>query len=227
MVHLIDSRNPVKNQIKLNTGQIREIAKAFSEMLAVTVAEIPEKVIALLKYYEIQIRDNATEKELITVVVEKVAKQDRDFNMHLEQLILIALPELKSISNYDNFGDLGALFGGGSGGNKLVQGATEVGTSTASGAAGGGIVGAALGAIGGIFSFATSTKQEKIEKEKASAMTFSSLMQYKSAKLNGKGSGQKTITIIVIAAIALVGVVATVMLIQKNKKATTWEMQGK
>jgi hypothetical protein len=228
MVHLVDSPTPIKNQIKLNTGQIREIAKAFSEMLAITVAEIPEKVIALLNYYEIKIQDNVTESELISEVVEKVAEQDRDFNIHLEQLILIAIPELKTISAYDNFSDLNGLFGGGGAeGSKFMQGASKIGSSTASGAAGGGIVGAALGAIGGIFSFATSTKQEKMEKDKASAMTFASMMQYKSAKLGSKGSSQRTATTIVITIIALVGLIVTVMIVQKNKKATTWEIQQK
>jgi hypothetical protein len=58
-------------------------------------------------------------------------------------------------------------------------------------------------------------------------MTFASVMQYKSAKLGSKGSSQRTATTIVITIIALVGLIVTVMIVQKNKKATTWEIQQK
>ncbi len=234
MVHLVDNpkTETQRTKVRLTAGQVREMTKAFSQMLAVTVADIPEKVKLLLEYSGITIKDNYSERELISAVIEKVAEQDEAFNYQLEKLILIAIPELQALSGYDNFVDIGSLFGGGSdigsgsGSSKLLDGAKTIGSSTASGAAGGGIVGAALGAIGGIFGFASTAKQEKIEKSKASAMTLSSMFQYKSAKLGSKGSSQRTTTSIIIAIIALVGLIVTVMLIQKNKKATQWQVKA-
>jgi hypothetical protein len=219
MVHLVDNpeRTPI-SKVRLTGGQVRDMTKAFTQMLAVTVTDIPEKVKSLLEQYGSIISANYSEEELISAIIEKVAEQDQEFNFELEGLILIAIPELQSISGYDNFLSGGSLFGGGSSGSSLLDGAKKVGTSTASGAVGGGIVGAALGAVGGIFNFATSAKQEKIEKNKASAMTLSSMMQYKSAKLGSQGSSQRTTTAIIIAIITLVGVIVTVVLIQKTKK---------
>lgn len=214
MVHLVD--NP-KMRLKekaatISRGQMREIAKAVSQMIAVTVAEIPQKVLSLLAHYQVSIEGKADEKKIIEAVIDKISEEDQAFNNDLEKLILIAIPDLSPFTQYDNFGE------GSSGGN-FLEGAKTIGASTASGAAGGGIVGAALGAIGGIFGFANSKKQEKIEKQKASAMTFSSMLQYKTAKLGSKVSGQPTMTTIVIAIIALVGIIVTVVLVMKNKKA--------
>ena len=209
MVHLVD--NPKmrikKKATSISSGQIREIAKAVSQMIAITVAEFPKEIILLLTKHGLSVDDNSSEKNIIIAIIEKVSTNDKAFNHDLENLILKALPELKEQSQYDNFGDATKLFGGnnsfqgfggGSGGTSFLDGAKTIGTSTASGAAGGGIVGAALGAIGGIFGFANSAKQQKIEKEKASAMTFSSMLQYKSAKLGSKGSGQRNTTAIII-----------------------------
>lgn len=236
MVHLVD--NPKmrvhKNKATISGGQLREIAKAVSQMIAITVADIPQKVISLLNKYGISVSNSTSEKNLIRAIIDKVSVNDERFNKDLEALILIAIPELSKESEYDNFGDATKLFSGGggfkgfggsSGGTSFLDGAKTIGSSTASGAAGGGIVGAALGAIGGIFGFANSAKQEKIEKEKASAMTLSSMFQYKSAKLGSQGSGQRNTTAIIIAIVALVGIIVTVVVIKKNKKAAQWEVE--
>ena len=234
MVHLVD--NPKmrvkKKKTPITAGQIRELAKAVSQMIAITVAELPEQVLSLLQNYQFLIENNPTEKEIIQAVIDKVAEKDQAFNQDLEVLINQAIPGLSPPSEYDNFGDGVKLFGGSegfkgfggsSGGSSFLDGAKTIGSSTASGAAGGGIVGAALGAIGGIFGFANSAKQQKIEKEKASAMTFSSMLQYKAAKLGSKGSGQRTTMTIIISILALVGIIVTVMVISKNKKAKQWK----
>ena len=215
MVHIDESpkKNSPRPRVRLTTGQIRDLAKAFSQMLAVTVSEIPLKVKSLLQYYGVSIGEDHSDQDLINSVIEKVSEQDEEFNTHLEELILIAIPELQTLSGYDNFG-------GGSSGNKLLDGAKTIGASTAKGAVGGGIVGAALGAIGGIFGFASSAKQEKIEKSKASAMTLSSMFQYKSAKLGSQRSSQKTTTAIIIAIITLVGLIVAAVFFKQNKKAT-------
>jgi hypothetical protein len=216
MVHLVDNpKMRVKKKVTtVSSGQLREVAKAVSQMVAITVAEIPNQVLALLRYYQLPIGNEPSDKEIIAIVIEKLADEDSSFNKELELLIIQAIPDLATQSQHDNFGG----FGGSSGGSSFLDGAKTIGSSTASGAAGGGIVGAALGAVGGIFNFANTSKQQKIEKEKASAMTLSSMLQYKAAKLGGNGSGQKTTTI-VISIIALVGIIITVVLIMKNKKA--------
>lgn len=236
MVHLVDNpKMRVKRKTQtLSNGQIREIAKAVSQMIAITVAELPKEVISLLNSYNIRVSDNTLEKDLIRAIIEKVSTNNEEFNYDLESLILLAIPELSKQSEYDNFGDATKLFGGNnslqgfgrsSGGTSFLDGAKTIGSSTASGAAGGGIVGAALGAIGGIFGFASTAKQQKIEKEKASAMTLSSMLQYKSAKLGSKGSGQRNTTAIIIAILALVGILVTVVLVRKNKKAAQWKVE--
>jgi len=229
-----------KQTATVSAGQLREIAKAVSQMIAVTVAEKPKQLLALLNHYGLSVNGSASEKEIIEAVIDKVAEKDQAFNKDLERIILLAFPDLSPNSQYDNFGEEPQLFGGasrifggsggfkgfggGSSGSKLVDGAKSIGTSTASGAAGGGIVGAALGAIGGIFGLANSAKQEQMEKSKASAMTLSSMLQYKAAKLGSKGSSQRTMTAIVISIIALIGISITVVLIMKNKKAKQWEV---
>ncbi|MEQ8624464.1 MAG: hypothetical protein RJQ00_06400 [Vicingaceae bacterium] len=236
MVHLVD--NPKmrikKRSASISSGQIREITKAVSQMIAITVAEFPKETVILLNNHGSPVDDNTSEKNLIRAIIEKVSTNDEAFNHDLENLILKALPELEEQSQYDNFGDATKLFGGNnslksfggsSSGTSFLDGAKTIGTSTASGAAGGGIVGAALGAIGGIFGFANSAKQEKIEKEKASAMTLASMLQYKSAKLGSRGSGQRNTTAIIIAILAVVGIVITVVLVRKNKKAAEWKVE--
>jgi hypothetical protein len=225
MVHLVD--NPKmrvkKKKERITAGQIRELTKVVSQMIAITVAELPEAVLALLQSYQLPIGDDSTEKEIIQAVIEKVAEKDQAFNLDLEIIINQAIPGLSSSSQYDNFGEELKLFGSGSSGSNLLDGAKTIGTSTASGAAGGGVVGAALGAIGGIFGFANSVKQQKIEKEKASAMTLSSMLQYKTAKLGSKGAGQRTTMTIILSTLVLVGIIVTVVIISKNKKAKQWK----
>ena len=183
MVHIDESPKKIspRLKVKLTTGQVRDLAKAFSQMLAVTVAEIPLKVKSLLLYYRVSIGEDHSDQDLINSVIEKVSEQDEEFNTHLEELILIAIPELQTLSGYDNFG-------GGSSGNKLLDGAKSIGASTAKGA--------------------------------ASAMTLSSMFQYKSAKLGSEGASKKTTTAIIIAIITLVGLIVAAVFFKQNKKAT-------
>jgi hypothetical protein len=228
--------NTPKNQVgkkvsikRISEGQLRAIAHAVSQMIAITVAENPEALIILLSKFNVPLSESPSSEEMINRVMDKIAQQDLVFNHALEKLIESVMPELAPDKQYDNFGGIKDLFGssntlggfGGSGstgsGSKLFEGASSIGSSTASGAAGGGIVGAALGAVGGIFSFASTSKQQKIEKEKASAMTLSSLLQYKTAKMSS-GGGNGMAAQIGLALLALAAIVFTIYLISKNRK---------
>ncbi len=242
MVHLIDNpkvkvkraapKDKRANRKSLSTGELREIAQAVSKMIALTLAEIPTEVKELLRNYGYPLSKKPNEIEIIQGIYELLAQQDQDFILDLEHLISKVIPEDKSHSQYDNFGDGVRLYGsnsnsGGFGGfgsgssssSKFIDGATTIGSSTASGAAGGGIVGAALGAIGGIFGFANSAKQQKIEKQKAASKTLSDLLQIKAAKLNSFSLGQRNTVTIIVSLLVVVGIIATVVIIKRNKKA--------
>jgi len=223
MVHLVDNpKMRIQRKVTpITSGEIRSITKAVSQMIGITVLELSDDVINLLNQFGIKVYKGLSEKNLIREVIEKVAENDARFNQAFEAIIIRAIPDLSKISNLEKFDG----FSPPSGGNSFLDGATEIGSSTASGAAGGGIVGAALGAIGGIFGFATTAKQQKIEKEKASAMTFSSMLQYKSAKLGSSGQGQKNQATIIIAVIAFVGVIVTIILLRNNQKAKQWKVE--
>lgn len=236
MVRIVKKSNRNKSSSSpITEGQLRTIAKAVSQMLAVTVAEAPKSIQELLKKFNLSLSTNPSPEELISAVMEKLAEQDTAFNSSLESVITKVLPELKGEDEeFDHFGQQPIPFGSGarlygsnsglggfgssSSGSKLLDGAKTIGASTASGAAGGGIVGAALGAIGGIFGFANSAKQQKIEKEKASAMTLSSMLQYKAAKIAGNGEGMRTLAKIGIALLVVTGLIITIVLFRRNKK---------
>lgn len=232
--------NSRKGTVKrISEGQLRAIAQAVSQMLAITVAESPESLIILLQKFNVQLSESPSSEEIINQVMDKIAQQDMAFNQALEKLIEEVMTELSTIEQYDNFGEtkdpFGAatkLFGGGGSiggfgggisgggsrsGSKFLDGLKGIGSSTAKGAAGGGIVGAALGAVGGIFGFASTAKQQKIEKEKASAMTMSSLLQYKTAMMNSvKGSGMGMQ--VGLALLAIAAVIFTIYMIKRPKK---------
>jgi len=216
----------------LTDGQIRSLTKAASQIIAVTVAEKKIKVLALLRKFQAPLTKKPSSEELITRIMDKLAHKDRKFNQEFEQIIIEVFPELGGQESYDNFGETPFQFGstasrgfGGSSGSSLIDGAKTIGGGAASGAASGGVAGGILGAIGGIFGFAASAKQQKAEKEKASAMTFASMLQYKAAKLTQGGAGAKNIAIMVTVVIGVIGLIAAIMIYSKNKKAKKWDDQ--
>ena len=72
MVHLVDNPRMRLNKqtATVSAGQLREIAKAVSQMIAVTVAEKPKQLLALLNHYGLSVNGSASEKEIIEAVIE-------------------------------------------------------------------------------------------------------------------------------------------------------------
>jgi len=233
MLRIIETpkKSAKTKRVRITEGQIRSLTKAASQIIAVTVAERAEKVELLLKRFKAPLSESPKPQELISRIMDKLAQQDALFNIEFEALIIEVFPELGGQESFDNFGEAPFQFGSGaritsgSSGSNLLDGAKSIGGGAASGAASGGVAGGILGAIGGIFGFASSVKQQKIEKEKASAMTFASMLQYKAARLAKGGEGTRTMAKIIIAVIAVIGLVVGIMIYSKNKKAKKWADQ--
>jgi len=198
-------------------GQLRTIAQAVAKAIGVTVAEQPERIKSLLVKYRVRLSEEPGDKELIARIMDKLAHQHEQFNNELGVLIEQAVPGLNALGQYDHF--------------DLEAAGKEIGGSTASGAMGGGIWGAALGAVGGVFNFASTTKQQSIEKEKASAMSFSSLVNYKAVREQNKGVSQSSqsniVVTLIISAVLLVGVILVIKNMRQTKKGWKESMQKK
>jgi hypothetical protein len=163
------------------------------QLIARLVADYPLKTKALLRKFNIQVSEKPKSKELIDHVLEAISKNDIEFNHALGLLIHQNTPNLPAIEEHDNFDPSADI------------------ASTAGKAAGGAVssgwVGAALGLVSGGLGLANSAKQAKTEKEKASAMTMSSLLQYKTVKESNKGMNKASKTKITIAVISIVGLI--------------------
>lgn len=210
MFQIIDVHNKkmAHRPKQLTPGQIRSVTQTVSQLIAITVAEAKEDVIALLIQFNVPIRKNAEEKQVIAAIMKLIAQKDLHFNLALERIIISVLPDLRDLSDYDQFQ-----------GNQALSGAKQIGGGAASGAAGGGWVGAILGTVGGVFGFANSVKQQKIEQQKASAMTLSNLLQYKTAKLNSnQQSGLSSQSKIIIALFILTAIILGWVWMKKTQK---------
>lgn len=227
------------NHLNPTQGELRNITKAFSQLLVITIAEEPSKVKKLLQLHGAILSQNPTDRELIAGLIDKIADQDQRFNNNLALLIEMTLPDLSTGEQYDNFGELfkfggdtriaggsggSAIFGGSAGigsssGSSLVDGASTIGKSTASGAAGGGILGGILGAVGGIFNHSATVKQQKIEKDKAASKVFSDLLQFK----RGGGNGTSKTGTYVLVGVSMLVLIGIILVVAKNqsKKVTT------
>lgn len=218
---------------RLTEGQIRSLTKAASQMIAITVAEKEEKVVKLLQRFQAPLSKSPTSQELISRIMDKLAQQDQQFINEFELVIIQVFPEFGGQESFDNFGEtpfqFGSTasrgFGGGSSGSSLLDGAKSIGGGAASGAASGGVAGGILGAIGGIFGFAKSAKEQKTQKAQASAMTFSSMLNYQAARNALKGEGARNMVKIGVAVIVVIGIIAGIMIYSKNKKAKKWDDQ--
>jgi hypothetical protein len=173
--------------------QSKDVAKKILQFIAITVAEHPSKIIALLQKFGIQVSTKPKSNELVKVLIDNIAKNDDEFNAALGILIHENIPNLPPIEEHDSF-------------NPSEDIAKTVG-KTAGGAASGGWIGAAIGLVSGGLGLANSAQQAKTEKEKASAMTMSSLLQYKTVQEQNKGSNKSSKTKITIAIVSIVGLI--------------------
>jgi sulfur relay (sulfurtransferase) DsrC/TusE family protein len=177
----------------LSYKQSKDVAKKILQFIAITVAEHPSKIIALLQKFGIQVSTKPKSNELVKVLIDNIAKNDDDFNAALGTLIHENIPNLPPIEEHDSF-------------NPSEDIAKTVGKS-AGGAVSGGWMGAALGVVSGGLGLANSAQQAKTEKAKASAMTMSSLLHYKSTQEQSRGSNKSSKTKITIAIVSLVGLI--------------------
>lgn len=216
---------------KLTEGQIRSVAKAATKIIAVTVAEEKSQVEDLLRRFQVPLKKKPSSKQLIEGIMDILAKQDARFIAEFEAIIVQIFPELERADGYDNFGQKPFQFGGGAritnglSSSSLLDGAKDIGGSTVSGVATGGLAGGILGTIGGIFGFAKSAKDQNIAKQQASAQTFSSMLNYKSARNALKSEGARNVAKIFMASLAVIGLLIGVMIYSKNKKAKKWDDQ--
>lgn len=219
-----NKRKPQNNQLPYRLGDVRNITKAFSQLLVLLISNEAEKVKKLLLLHGVALSKKPSEKEMIRGVIRMVGMQDPAFNHDLSLLIEMTLPELSGQEQYDNFGQSPFKFGGSSrlfggsggaatfggsagiGGTSAIDGAKAIGSSTASGAAGGGVVGGILGAIGGIFNYSSTVKQQKIQEEEASNRVFSELLRFKQGGNNG-GSRTGTYIMVGVSILALIGII--------------------
>jgi hypothetical protein len=163
------------------------------QLIARLVADYPLKTKALLGKFNFQTSEKPKSKELVEHLLEAISKNDIEFNAALGLLIHQNTPNLPAIEEHDSFdpsADLASTAG-----------------KAAGGAASGGWIGAALGVVSGGLGLANSAKQAKTEKDKASAMTMSSLLQYKTVKESNKGMDKASKTKITIAVISIVGLI--------------------
>jgi|GEM_PF-2680978 len=208
MIRIIDKRKQQETDKGMTEGQLRTVAQSTVKLLGITLVEARDEIVTLLKEFGETVSKESTDKVLTEALINQLAQNDPAFIKRLAAIIEQVVPALK-VDIHDHFSEGG-----------LLEAGKEIGGKTAAGAAGGGIVGAALGLVGGVFGFANTVKQQKIEKDKASAMTLSSMLQYKSAKLQAGGSSgrAKTMIVIVIAMIVVAGLILTVILIRQSKK---------
>jgi len=191
---------------QLSRSQLKTIAQKMTKVIGIAVAEEPAKIRALLRKYRIRLSDQPNSKELIARLVDKLAHNDERFNMELGQLIHDNVPGIDQLEPFDNF--------------EGAEAVASIGGGAASGAAGGGLWGAGLGIVSGILDLGNKSKEQKIEKDKASAMTFSSMLAYKTAKLQSKGGQKISGTHIAIGVTVVVVLLGLSYLVFKNKKET-------
>lgn len=213
----------IKNKLAdKHTNQTRFLL----DLLALYIADEPDRVARLLNEFGYTLSKNLTGKELTNKVFLAIEKQGRPFHLALARLLSTKIkPTPANEADQEDGFDLGPL----------LSGAAGAGTSSGTSAGGGITVGAdpvsaIAGAVGSIANLFGNKQRQKILKDQARSQTLQTMLAYKAQKEAETASRQAAQVsrakqeqlIKLVGGIAVVGVVGWLLLRQlaKQKRST-------
>lgn len=164
----------IKNKLAdKHTNQTRSLL----DLLALYIADEPDRVARLLAEFGFPSSKNLTGKELTNKVFLAIEKQGRPFHLALARLLSTKVkPASTNEADQEDGFDLGPLLSG------------AAGAGTTSGASGSGItvgadpVSAIAGAVGSIANLFGNKQRQKILKDQARSQTLQTMLAYKAQK---------------------------------------------
>lgn len=178
-----------------------EASATLCKVIALLIADQPDKVKALLEDYSICLKDNS-EKELTEKLLSAISECDEEFNRDLSKLIFANCLD----SSYDHF-NIKSLFGKGGESNNNES------SSGGSGLLGG--IGNAIGGLGGAIGDVIKGKQAK---DQANSQTLQQVYAYKSQLASNEQSKINSKKALLVSLFVILGIVLIAIIYQNRQK---------
>lgn len=178
-------------------------AELTMNLIGMYLAQKPEAVKELLSDYGVSMSEPALQNELVSKLIWAIGQNNKRFNYELSKLIIAEATKDNS-NSYDHF-DFGALFG--KKGENDTGGGIQIGADPIS---------AVAGALGSVANLIGAKGKRKEAEKQARMQTLQGMMALKATQEQNKPKSQQWK--IVIALIAVIGMVAVAFLIVNGKK---------
>lgn len=178
-------------------------AELTMNLIGMYLAQKPEAVKKLLSDYGVSMSEPALQNELVSKLIWAIGQNNKRFNYELSKLIIAEATKDNS-NSYDHF-DFGALLG--KKGENDTGGGIQIGADPIS---------AVAGALGSVANLIGAKGKRKEAEKQARMQTLQGMMALKATQEQNKPKSQQWK--IVIALIAVIGMVAVAFLIVNGKK---------